>query len=231
MEKRRAGFVTFPRLDKISWLVHGFGTGAWREADIGRDEKLEDFTPVIMRQLHSDIIHRLQRPPAGRLEGDALITDVPGLLLVVKTADCLPVLLVDEANRAVASVHCGWRGTKARILDKAVRAMREAYGTDPRRLVAALGPCIGPCCYEVGGDVISAFHEAGFTPDIFYERGGRAFLDLRAANVRLLETLGVRPAGILSAGACTHCAPGLLSYRRERGERRRMYNFVGIRKT
>ena len=88
--------------------------------------------PVIMRQIHSDTVHRLDAAPAGKLEGDALMTNVAGLLLVIRTADCLPVLLVDEANRAVAAVHCGWRGTEKRILEKAVLAMAEALRVETR---------------------------------------------------------------------------------------------------
>jgi YfiH family protein len=230
MVKPSPDFLTLPQLERIPWLVHGFGTGAWEEADLDREERLEGFTPVIMRQLHSGTLHRLEAAPPVRLEGDALMTDVPGLLLVVRTADCLPVLLVDGANRAVAAVHCGWRGTQGRILDKAVAAMEAAYGTDPRALVAAVGPCIGPCCYAVGPEVRAAFHDAGFPDDVFYERGGRAFLDLRTANVKLLDSLGVGRDNIVSAGACTRCAPGLLSHRRDKDEKRRMFNFIGIRR-
>ena len=230
MAGARPHFLTLPQLERIPWLVHGFGTGVWEEADLERDERLRGFSPVIMRQLHSEAIHCLEAAPEGRLEGDALITDVPGLLLVVRTADCLPALLVDGAHRAVAAVHCGWRGTRNRILGKAVKAMEEAYATDPRGLVAVLGPCIGPCCYEVGADVRAAFAESGFDPLLFYERGGRLFLDLRAANLGLLGALGVAGDNILSVGACTHCAPGLVSYRRDKSEKRRMFNFIGIRR-
>jgi copper oxidase (laccase) domain-containing protein len=196
-----APYFVAPRLARIDWLVHGFGRAGWGEEDIRASPEFRGFRPVVMRQLHSDIIHRLDGDPAGKLEGDALMTDVRGLLLIVRTADCLPALLVDKTHKAVASVHCGWRGTEKRILDKAVRAMGLAYGSEPGELLAALGPCIGSACYEVGPEVREGF---------------------------LLGSLGVRPAGIWSADACTHCDPGLLSYRRNRGEPRRMYNFIGI---
>lgn len=165
------GYSTIPRLAEISGLVHGFGGAGWSEADFLAFAASRDLRPVIMRQLHSDAIHRLSKVPAGKLEGDALMTDVPGLLLVIRTADCLPVLLVDEENRAVAAVHCGWRGTGKRILEKAVQAMIRAYGSEPGEMLAALGPCIGSACYEVGPEVREGFRQAGFPPAIFQERG------------------------------------------------------------
>jgi polyphenol oxidase len=220
-----AGYSTAPRFAAVPWLVHGFGRAGWGEEDIGAAAELRGFRPVIMRQLHSDILHRLDRAPAAKLEGDALMTNVPGILLVVRTADCLPVLLVDPARRATAAVHCGWRGTQKRILEKTARAMNRAYGTGPGDLLAALGPCIGAACYEVGPEVREAFEKAGFPPDVF----AKSLLDLRVANRWLLENLGVKPANIWTSDACTHCDPGLLSYRRHKGEARRMYNFIGIR--
>ncbi|MEN6310156.1 MAG: peptidoglycan editing factor PgeF [Acidobacteriota bacterium] len=226
--------VKVPLLERFPWLVHGFGTGAWGEEDLAADADLGGFRPVIMRQTHSDVVHRVEAPPASRLVGDALITRAPGLLLVVRTADCLPVLLADGEKRAVASVHCGWRGTRARILERTIGGMAAAFGSKPARLVAALGPCIGPACYEVGPEVEASFREAGFPAAVFRARpggpeGGRAFLDLRAANAWLLEQCGVPPAHIAGVEACTHCDPRLLSYRRSKGEPRRMYNFIGIR--
>lgn len=224
------GFMTSPRLAALPWLVHGFGRAGWGEEDIRASAAFRGFRPVIMRQLHSDIVHRVEEVPAGKLEGDALMTGAAGLLLVIRTADCLPVLLADVGRRAVAAVHCGWRGTEKRILEKTVRAMGEAYGTRPEELLATLGPCIGAACYEVGPEVREAFGKAGFPKSVF-EPGaaGRSLLDLRAASTWLLEALGVKPGAIWTSDACTHCDPGLLSYRRHKGESRRMYNFIGIR--
>jgi YfiH family protein len=262
MPEAGAGYSTVPRLAAIPWLIHGFGRAGWGEEEIRAGAEFKDLQPVIMRQLHSDIIHRLERVPAAKLEGDALVTDVPGILLVVRTADCLPVLLADPARRAVAAVHCGWRGTQKRILEKTVQAMGRAFGSKPGDLLAALGPCIGPACYEVGPEVRESFEKAGFPPSVFNERpeagaeggmaplarqkrghagrghvpevrvpssSGKSLLDLRAANVWLLEGLGVKRANVWTADACTHCDPGLLSYRRHKGEPRRMYNFIGLR--
>jgi YfiH family protein len=225
-------YLTAPRLERIPWLVHGFGSGDWREDDFARAKGLKGFRTVIMRQLHSDTVHRVEAPPSSRLSGDALITNVPGLLLIVRTADCLPVLLADEKNRAVASVHCGWRGTRVRILERAVREMERAFRSDPANLIAALGPCIGPACYEVGPEVKGAFESAGFPKAVLERvqvRPDKFLLDLRRANAWLLDGLGVKRANVWIARSCTHCDPGLVSYRRNKGEPRRMYNFIGIK--
>jgi YfiH family protein len=232
MAKSGKPILMVPRFERMPWLVHGFGTGEWQEEDFVGGRGLEGFRLVIMRQVHSDTVHRVAAPPPARLSGDALITNVPGLLLVVRTADCLPVLLADEKNRAVAAVHCGWRGTRVRVLERAVLAMKNAYGTDPAGLVAAFGPCIGPACYEVGPEVKEAFGSAGFPEDVLVRvpgRSGKRLLDLRRANAWLLEGLGMKKANLWTADACTHCDPGLLSYRRNKGEPRRMYNFIGLR--
>jgi len=247
-----AGYSTVPRLARMAGLVHGFGRAGWSEADFLAFTASRCLRPVIMRQLHSDTIHRLTEAPAGKLEGDGLMTDVLGLLLVIRTADCLPVFLVDAKNRAAAAVHCGWRGTEKRILEKAVRAMGRAYGSKPADILAALGPCIGPACYEVGPEVRDGFLRAGFPPGVFkQERGhvpevhvpvplparlaeapgrpGKSLLDLRAANVWLLGGMGFKKESILDVGsACTHCEPRLLSYRRDPADSRRMYNFIGF---
>jgi YfiH family protein len=233
-------YLTVPSFEPIPGLVHGFGSGRWSDADFLDFAASKGLTPVIMRQLHSDVVHRLEAAPEKGLEGDALMTNIPGLLLVVRTADCLPVLLVDAANRAMAAVHCGWRGTAKRILEKAVRAMGEAYGSKAGEMLAAMGPCIGAACYEVGPEVREAFLRAGFPPAVFVERGhlpaiqvpghrAKYLLDLKAANAWLLDGLDFKKANVFDAGpACTHCEPSLLSHRRHPADLRRMHNFVGF---
>ena len=231
-------FLSVPRLAGIGGLVHGFGRAGWSEAEFLAFAASRGVKPVIMRQLHSDVVHRLDEAPSAKLEGDALMTNRPGLLLVIRTADCLPVLIVDEKNRAVAAVHCGWRGTEKRILEKTIVAMGEAYGSKPAGMLAALGSCIGAACYEVGPEVRDGFLRAGFPPSVFTERGHvpkvrvpdrKALLDLRAANVWLLRGLGFKKGHLFEPGpACTHCEPTLLSYRRNPHDPRRMVNFIGL---
>jgi polyphenol oxidase len=225
-------YLTEPRLERIPWLIHGFGTAAWTEADFGTVREWNGFRPVILDQVHSDIVHCVDAEPDGRLEGDALITSTAGLFLVVKTADCLPVLVADEARRVVAAIHCGWRGTWKRILERVVVELQARYGCDPAALLVALGPCIGPECYEVGPEVCERFEAAGFPDGLFRPNpasSGKYFLDIRAANVLGLRRAGVRPEGILSIDDCTRCRPELLSYRRDGTSEGRMYAFIGIK--
>jgi YfiH family protein len=233
-------YLTVPRLAAVPGLVHGFGDARWGEADLSAFAEGHGMRPVILRQLHSDTAHRLEAAPCRELEGDALLTAVPGLLLVIRTADCLPVLLVDETRLAVAAVHCGWRGTEKRILEKAVRAMEEAYGSKPGEMLAALGPCIGAACYEVGPEVREGFRKAGFPPTVFALRAHlpaadgpplrpKYLLDLRGANAWLLRESGFRRDHIFEPGpVCTHCEPRLLSFRRTPRDPRRMVNFIGL---
>jgi YfiH family protein len=231
MTKERPYF-TVPRFARFSWLVHGFGTARWTEPDLAADPEFRGFTPVIMDQIHSAVVHPLEAAPPVKLSGDGLVSGTPGLLLVVRTADCLPVLLVDETKRVVGAVHCGWRGTTLRILERAVEVFRVRYGCRPADLWAACGPCIGPSCYEVGSEVRQEFLEAGFPPMLFRSAPnapGKVLLDLRRANVDMLRAAGLSPGRILAFEPCTHCGPEFLSYRRDRDKEGRMVNFIGVK--
>src|SRR3984885_14392061 len=116
---------------------------------------------VALRQIHSDIVHVVSaaetRQGEQALQGDALITREPGVLLTIQTADCIPILLADTRQRSVAAIHSGWRGTAQRIAEKTLGRMRMEFGTRPQDVIAAIGPGIGQCCYEVGHEVIKEF--------------------------------------------------------------------------
>jgi YfiH family protein len=164
-----------------------------------------------------------------RGESDALISDVPGLALVVSTADCLPILLYDPLRRAVAAVHAGWRGTAQCITARALAAMREAYGTDPSNCRAAIGPGIGPCCFEVDGAVIETMARAlpKWEAHATANRPGHWLLDLAGVNRALLEEAGLRPDHVEDVALCTSCRTDLFfSHRAEKGRTGRMMNFI-----
>ncbi|MDI3341035.1 MAG: peptidoglycan editing factor PgeF [Sphaerobacter sp.] len=147
---------------------------------------------------------------------DALVTAEPGVPLVVFCADCVPVLLHDPKRRVVAAIHAGWRGTVADVVGTAVRAMQDHFGSDPRDLIAGLGPSIGPCCYEVGDEVIDAWNGAGIDPTgKAVRRGnGRTVFDLWQANRLALIAAGVPDDQIEVAAVCTRChADRFFSYR------------------
>jgi purine-nucleoside/S-methyl-5'-thioadenosine phosphorylase / adenosine deaminase len=215
------------------------------------------FWPLItLRQIHSDIIHCVESPPADHLTGDGLITATPALLLAIQTADCLPVILVDPKRHAVGVFHAGWRGTVKRIVEKGVGEMYRHFGTRPRDLKAAIGPGVHRCCYEVGEEVrikfesqfeygASLFHEVKDSdpvrekyPLLFLtarapghsELPKRIFLDLVEANRQQLLAAGVPKKNIDSSPLCTNCNPNLLfSYRAEKGKTGRMMGVAGIR--
>ncbi len=215
---------------------------------------------VTLLQIHSDVAHRVNSPkpacPEESPRGDALITCERGVLLVVQTADCIPILLADTKRRAVAAVHAGWRGTLSCIAEKTLGRMRMEFGTRPDDVIAALGPGIGKCCYEVGPavavefqarfpnarewfdgpfDALASDEDPNPLPWLTMMPPGhqppppRVHLDLTAANRAILAAAGVPPARIFSSGYCTSCRADLLfSYRRERFTGRQMAA-IGIR--
>jgi YfiH family protein len=199
-------------LGQFPWLVHGFGT---RLADIP-----SGFAQLAtLKQIHSSSCVAAGGRAGLLGEGDALLENQPGSVVAVKTADCIPILLVDERRRAVAAVHAGWRGTVARIAGEAVAAMGRSFGTRAQDLHAAIGPGIGMCCYEVGAEV--AAHFGG---------QGRVHVDLQAANRRQLEEAGVTARRIYASNLCTMCRAGEFhSFRRDQDAAGRMFSFAGVR--
>jgi len=224
--------------------------------ELGVADQRKRWPLVALRQIHSDLIHPVDRVPAHLLTGDGLVTDSPGLLLAVQTADCLPIILADPKRRAVGVFHAGWRGTAKRIVEKGVGEMRKNFKSDPRNIVAAIGPGVHACCYDVGEEVRTKF-EAQFAyadslfrevkesdpvrekyPLLFLtarapghgELPVKLFLDLVEANRRQLLDAGVLAKNIDAAAPCTACHTELLfSFRAEKGVTGRMMGAAGIR--
>jgi YfiH family protein len=160
---------------------------------------------------------------------DALLTDSPGVWLAIHTADCVPVLILDPARPAAAAVHAGWRGIAGGVVPAAIARLVEAFGTVPARCVAALGPAIGSCCYEIDEPVAAAMEAAPWWPAAS-EPGvpGKWYLDLHKAICAQLIAAGVAPRHIEAAPGCTRCEPDVyFSYRRERATGR-MAACVGV---
>ena len=262
-------------LARLPWLVHAFSTrkdgslGFTEEATpaavrrnrakfsqglLGGKRKAPEL--VTLKQIHSDLIHRLDAPPQDGLQGDGLITNVPGLVLSIQTADCLPILLVDPKHRAIGALHAGWRGTLARIAEKGVGLMWQHFGSRAQDLRAAVGPGIHACCYEVGREVRERFEsQFAYAGELFRESedsdpvrekypllfmnarapghgelAPRIFLDLVKANVRQLKEAGLRAANIHASPLCTACHTELLfSHRAEEGKTGRMLAVIGIK--
>jgi purine-nucleoside/S-methyl-5'-thioadenosine phosphorylase / adenosine deaminase len=267
-----------PALAKLPWLVHGFSTrpggvsllNGEKVLNLGftewdsKESVLEnrrrfqsalgatDLKLISLKQIHSDVIHLFDAAPAEPCRGDASVTNRSGLLLAVQTADCVPILLVDPKKRAVAAVHAGWRGTLQRIVVKTIGQMQMQFKSKPADLLAAIGPSIGGCCYEVGTEVATQFQsQFAEAPEWFDEfRTGdepnpiqwlnmmppghqpppqNVLLDLRKANRGQLLGAGLRVPNILVTDLCTACRRDLLfSYRREGAQSGRLMSVIGI---
>jgi hypothetical protein len=281
-EKCKAGIRVLQSglLKRQAWLVHGFSTRPGGESLLGGEKMLnlgfaewdtrervlanrkrllqaigaEDFALLLLKQIHSDVVHVFETAPAAPCRGDASITRASGLLLAVQTADCVPILLADPVRRVVAAVHAGWRGTLRRIVMKTIGRMQMTFGTRPGDLVAALGPAIGGCCYEVGTEVAQAYSAQFANATEWFDelRTGeepnplqwlsmappghnpppkKVRLDLRAATRWQLTEVGVKPGNIAVSDLCTACRTDLLfSYRREGAHSGRLMAVIGIRK-
>jgi purine-nucleoside/S-methyl-5'-thioadenosine phosphorylase / adenosine deaminase len=211
---------------------------------------------VTLRQVHSDIIHRITTPPSAPLVGDGMVTDTPGTVLAIQTADCLPVILVDPKKHAVGVFHAGWRGTVKRIVEKGVGVMRLHFGSRPRDLQASIGPGVHNCCYTVGEEVRDQFiSQFAYGHRLFHEikesdpvrekypllfLTARApghsnlpvniFLDLVDANRRQLLDAGVSTRRIAAIPFCSACNTDLLfSHRTEEGNTGRLMGVAAIR--
>ncbi len=170
--------------------------------------------------------------PSTRPPADIMVSDDPDVAIGVRVADCAPILLHDPVTQAVCAAHAGWRGTAAGAAGAAVRAMQQAFGSRPSDLVAAIGPCLGVCCGEVGPDVVEAFRAGGagrasldawFSPGT----GDRSFLDLERANRDQLKDAGLNPDAIFSSGLCTKTHRARLhSYRGDRDASGRMVGAI-----
>lgn len=211
-----------------------------------RDEELP-FYVVQPHQVHGCEIREVTDPltPREALEGvDALVTDVPGVAISVRTADCIPVLLYDPVNKAIAAVHDGWRGTVQRLSQKVIAFMHERYCTLATDLKAVIGPGIGPDNFQVGQEVADAFSEAGFPMEqILLDCGPKAptddnpmagglHIDLWEANRWLLEEAGVKPCNIQVTGICTYKNNDrFFSARREGTKCGRIINCIQVKKS
>jgi polyphenol oxidase len=214
-------------------------------------------TPLFtVRQIHSSVLVVAGRDSDQKpCKGDGLMTDRPGILIGVQTADCTPVLVADRKRKVVAAFHAGWRGTVRRIVESGIGRMRLEFGSRPEDLIAAVGPGIGPCCYPIGDEVLTEFesqfiyarelfHEVYDTdpvrtkyPMLFLTQhapghspiGPSLHLDVAEANRRQLLDAGVKSSAISMIGGCTSCHRELFfSHRGSQGRAGRMLNVIGI---
>jgi hypothetical protein len=163
---------------------------------------------VFMEQIHGDTVVRIETGDEKPV-CDAMITDQEGIGLVVMVADCIPVLLWDEATRAIGVAHAGREGTRLGVAQKCALAMRESYGVDLKTLHVSMGPSIHACCYEVGLEVTKGFE------NFLHVRNEKYFLDLQRCNEEAFKMIGLLPEHIEVSNECSCCSKRFFSYRRE----------------
>jgi YfiH family protein len=206
----------------------GPASGADEEARANRSRLagavgLDPAALILAEQVHGTAV--VPGTPGVVPEADGLWTGTPGHWVGIRTADCVPLLLADVEGRRVAAVHSGWRGTEALIGARAVQVLDQA-GSPPERLRAAIGPCIGPCCYEVSEDLAERF-QALFGSAVVSRRGPKPHLDLRLAVRLSLVATGMSHGSIEDLPGCTACDAGaFFSHRRDKGRTGRHLAFV-----
>ena len=240
-------YITIPALEAMSAIKHVFttrkdGQGArsngikspedWRA--VAEAFRIDPERVITVNQVHGEnIVHvDMQNYRSMRsTQADAMITGASGIAIGVETADCVPVLLFDPATPAAAAVHAGWRSTVKKIVQKAVRRMQEAFGSDPAQMIAAIGPAIGPECYEIDEPVMGPVREAfSFWKEVTSPRGkDRWGLDLVTANKIELVQAGLAGGNSHAVGLCTSCRKDLFYSFRVEGRTGRMLSVVMIK--
>jgi hypothetical protein len=210
-------------LNEVKAIQHGFGTQSEPLPQFAL-EKWDDRPS--WKQVHGTGIARVNQARQECGDVDALVTDSPLIPIAVVTADCVPLLFAHRSGRSIAAVHAGWRGTLARITEKLWSHLTER-GENPKEWLAAIGPCIGPCCYEVSQELIETF-QSSFpgVPSYLWNPQGR-MLDLAALNRETLLQIGIGEVDLVRS--CTRCSTSPKFYSYRRGDREsRQYSAIRI---
>jgi YfiH family protein len=183
---------------------------------------------ILLKQEQKDGILLLKEPIEtipSLLEYDAMITDAPDIILGIQTADCVPIFLVDQKRKVIAAVHAGRQGTALQLTRKVLKKMKDAFGCSPEDLIIALGPSIGPCCYEIDGKAFLPEWEPFSTP----KGGERWMMDIAGINIAQMKDEGIEEEQIILVNLCTSCHTDLFfSYRKE-GQTGRQLSFIGFK--
>lgn len=167
---------------------------------------LENLTSNI--QTHSDVVNLVDANSIGcKNEGDALITNLKEVPLLVFTADCVPIAIIDKKNKAIGAVHAGWRGTYSQIVKRTIELMEKEYSTNPEELICVIGPSIGACCYEVSKELIEKFNTilTNCEEKFYIIKEDKYYLDLWKVNEYILKISGVNKNNIVNLNICTSC--------------------------
>lgn len=219
--------IQVPEFLKLGSLVHGFSTlhagdasKPEQAAKIIQEQGLNPEELQLMRQIHGEGICEINEINPNRPEADALVTNKKNIILGIRTADCVPILVFDPINSAIAAIHSGWKSAAKGLPPKVIGKLKELYGTDPENCRVVIGPAIGPCCYEVGSEVIEKFPLDCIV--------GNKFLNLPLAVTMQLSEAGIPEDQIFLVNRCTCCSKdSFFSHRRDNGDSRRHLSFIG----
>ena len=208
-ERQKLRYFKAANLEGFPGLVHAFLTKEGGD-DLGlvaREFHISPSDIFLPHQVHGNRVAVLRDRIPGRVTADSAITSLKGVALGVFTADCLPIILFDPRRSCIGIVHAGWRGSLIKVAERAVKAMAENFACDPADILAALGPTIGPCCYQVGEEVYERFRSSFIYHGDFMgaSGGGRYVLDLIRANTLILREAGLSEDRIYSLDLCTRC--------------------------
>ncbi|MEW6455578.1 MAG: peptidoglycan editing factor PgeF [Acidobacteriota bacterium] len=220
-------FLVFFEIDK-NLIQYGFSTKRIKPEEFFKKIKESNFRYFTLHQIHSDRIFRVSHNSLNNYYADGLISDESGIFLLIKTADCLPIFLLDKDEKYFGAIHSGWKGTYKQIAKKAVFKMEKEFGITPESLIAMIGPGIGECCYEIGEELAKKFLNKNASGVKF--KNDKFYLNLRELNKNQMIEMGVKEENIYQLDLCTKCNKDLFySYRREKGTKARMYSFIGIK--
>ncbi|MCC3867360.1 peptidoglycan editing factor PgeF [Terrisporobacter mayombei] len=233
-------YITVDRVEKeldfVNLVITTTNIDAKNEDDLFKTFTQEEFKLTNLTrnsQIHSSIVNKIDEHNIGqRIDGDALITNVPQVPLLILTADCVPVVIVDPVNKAIGIVHAGWRGTYDKISEKTIEKMSENYNSKPEDLICIIGPSIGPCCYEVSKDLVEKFNinlanNAGKFDII---KDNKYYLDLWKINELMLKDYKVKEENIINIQICTNCNHDkFYSYRKHNKTSKRIGTMIQIR--
>lgn len=223
-------------LDFVNLVITTTNIDAKNEDDLFKTFSKDEFNLTNLTrnsQIHSSIVNKIDEKNIGqRIDGDALISNVKEVPLLILTADCVPVVIIDPKNKAIGVAHAGWRGTYDKICKNTIDEMIKNYKSNPEDLICVIGPSIGPCCYEVSKDLVEKFNTnlANHAGEFDIIKDDKYFLDLWKINELTLKDCNVKDKNIINLQICTNCNHDkFYSYRKHNKTPKRIGTMIQIK--
>ena len=223
-------------LDFVNLVITTTNIDAKNEDDLFKTFSKDEFNLINLTrnsQIHSSIVNKIDEKNMGQMiDGDALISNVKEVPVLILTADCVPVVIIDPKNKAVGVAHAGWRGTYDKICKNTIDEMIKNYKSNPEDLICVIGPSIGPCCYEVSKDLVEKFNTnlANHAGEFDIIKDDKYFLDLWKINELTLKDCNVKDENIINLQICTNCNHDkFYSYRKHNKTPKRIGTMIQIK--